>query len=266
MMMALGVKQVLIHNKYYGEKMNYYLTDTLVSAYVNYKILDKYNNTIKDYSSSPCFSQITYGKIPSDATAIEIRHKISYVPYTVDSIKRWITDINECGFPCTFIEDITSDSTRQLECISSTVFNPIVDIAQKLMFHQNTEVDVSDKEYYYFKILLSDFKYKSHFISTLMLIRTIFENYICRIPEIYFRMLDIDSSLDKFDSMQTAHKKLDDYSHNHNKNHMITFKGNGENITKTTLINRYKKCGFKIMDGEEYINHYLNQSSKWNGG
>lgn len=251
-------------------EMDYYNRSTGTIASVNFKLLDEGGKVIRDYVDQSCFSAITYAMIPRGTATVIIRHKKSMVPYKVLEIKRWIADINEMGFPCSFIEKPgPTEIERQKKYIHATVRGDLNELAIGLLNHGQEEAGQHGEDNYYnFEVSLKDFEYKSHFISTLMLVRCLTESIICKVPEIYFKMIDENPRADKFDTMQTAHKKLGTYGHNdsyHNTNHMITYDGNGSNTTREKLWARYKKCGFKVMDGDTRLSHRIDQSEKWNG-
>ena len=250
--------------------MNYYDHETETTSSVYFKLLDESGKVIRDYPGEACFSTITYALIPKGTAVVSIRHEKARVPYKVSEIKRWIADINEMGFPCSFVDEPRpSEIERQKEYIHATVNANMNDLAKKLLNHGQDRGEQSDEEKcYHFEVRVKDFEYKSHFISTLMLVRCLTETEICKVPEIYFQMMDADPATNKFDAMQTAHKKLGPYGHEnhyHNTNHMITYDGNGSNVTQEKLWARYKACGFKVMDGDIERSHRIEQSNKWNG-
>jgi hypothetical protein len=172
-----------------------------------------------------------------------------------------IADINEMGFPCTFIEEQASETEKQNQFIDNTTHVHLIDFAQKLLRHEQENSSAGDNdrghEHYYFEVKLKDFVHKSHFISTLMLIRCLTETGVCETPNIYFQLMDKDPSADKFDIMQTAHKNS--YG---NINHKITYSGNGNNVKKEVLWARYEADGVGPL---EHKGHNLGQSEKWIG-
>jgi len=207
-----------------SEECKYY-NDTNVpnNTSVWFKTLDENDAVIMDYAGRACFSDLTYYKIDPRVKKILIYHTKQMTPYKFDAIKRWIEEINLLGFPC--------------ECL-----------------------EVADK--YEFIVKLSDYTWKAHLISTLMLIRALYEYGINKVPEFYLTALDKNATLDRFELLQLAHKdpRLNRYS---NTNHMITSYQNGSGaISKQELHSRYEKCGVKIYDGKSGW-HSIGQADKW---
>lgn len=202
--------------------------------YVWFKLLGNKGEIKRDYPNSACFAPILHNAIDNDAGGVQVYHERTAVPYPIPAIERWINDINELGFPCSF-------QTPCQDC------NP-------------------DK--YSFNVKFSDYEYKAHLASTLMLIRALYERGICRVPEIYFNMLDENPKADKFEVLQNAHKELTNHFDSHdyyaypNTNHMITNAGNGKNITKKALFDRYKACGIKVL-GQHKSNQDKAENYRW---
>lgn len=237
--------------------MNKYFNETGVNKYnitgsVWFKLLDKDGNIINDHKANICFAQITLCPIKKNVATVLIYHENKRMPYKPSTIKRWIADINELDFPCRYI--CKEDENKQRKYISNTITHSFIELAEKTMRGNQTN-EVED-ELHLFEIKLNDFKYKSHFISTLMLIRVLFEVGICNVPGIYLELMDKDPNADKFDMLQTAHKNTDG-----NTNHMITCYANGTNITSKTLWARYKECGEEVYTAKTH----LGQSKKWEG-
>lgn len=198
----------------------YYNKSANIINYVWFNLLDENGKIIKEYPNEACFASITSYGISKKVKTILIYHDKRSVPYSEKSINRWIDDVNEIGFPCAFIG--------------------------------------SNETHYNFQINLCDYKYKVHLFSTLMFIRAIYEQGICLIPEIYFQLMDEHPNADKFDMIQTAHKsnaiRLGGYS-GANSGHMLTYKGNGDNVDSQTLFERF--------DGE--IDVYCGKPGQWSG-
>ena len=213
--------------------MSYYNKNAQPNIRVNFKLLDDNGCVIRSYSDEACFSNITYYAIPKRTAAILIHHSKDLVPYDVSAIERWINDLNEIGFPCAYIG--------------------------------------SNAVEHNFQINIKDYKYKVHFISTLMLIRALYESGICMVPDIYFQLVDANPTIDKFDALQTAHKptrsKKEFLSRWYNTNHMVTYDGNGsgENVKKDTLFERYKDSKLDVLHGKDGDYFNLPQSPNWQG-
>lgn len=244
--------------------MSYFITGAQTTTHVRYKLLDNTGKIVKDYPDEICFRAITYSPIPESAAVVHIYHEKTMVPYKVPEIRRWINDITEAGFAATFVEDAVSDVSKQKSFIAGTVQADMCELGQKLIRHGHEGSPDNEDKYYRFEIRLSDFKYKSHLISTLMLVRCLTETGICLVPDIYFEMLDKNPNLDKFDAIQTAHKDLNKRmsKHNYNYNHMITWVDNGSNVDRQTLLARYENCGHNVWTKEA---RNLGQTDKWRG-
>lgn len=208
--------------------MKYYDNKAKLTNYVWFKLLDKNGKLIKDYPKAACFAPITSFTIPENTDTILIYHEKKAVPYDESAIKRWIADINEMGFPCSFA-------------------SPCQDC---------------DPEHHYFRVKVEDLENKAHLLSTLMLIRAIYEDSICKVVEKYFQAIDENPDIDKFDLLQTAHKDLGGYAHT---GHMITHSYNGKNINRETLFKRYKEFKIKVLDGKPNEWQNIPQQQMWHG-
>lgn len=240
--------------------MNYYIDDVSTSTFVHYKLLAEGGKILRDYTAESCFSALTYAVIPTDTAVVHIYHPKSMLPYKVPEIKRWIKEISEMGFTASFIEEVSNEFEKQNTYVAGTVQTDMCELAQKLLRHGIEPVIQNNvDQYYHFEIKLSDYKYKSHLVSALMLVRCLTETGICKVPEIYFQMLDANPNLDRFDALQTAHKKLHDMNISANSNHMITYRANSaNNVSMETLLKNYKNCGVEVLG-----RGYLGQSVKW---
>lgn len=191
---------------------NYYSPDNKdLGTYVDFKLFDKNGMLISDHPDRQCFFEINYGAIPSRTHKIVIGRNINRIPYDAKIIELWIKELNELGFPC--------------------------------------QVEVK-KKFVYFSILLDDFTYKAHLMCTLSLIRCLFEDYICIVPERYFNILAGDKSIDKFIALQDAHRNLGDGFNYANTNHMVTYRVNGNNVTKEELFERIKNTGYNVFTSQ----------------
>lgn len=192
-----------------------------LGTYVSSKTLDKNNQLIYDYKNYPCFSHITYHSINSKVSKIVVYRPLKQIPYDIEVIKLWINELNELGFPC------------------------------------NCELDNNNKEVVNFTINIADFKYKPHLSCTLMLIRCLFEDGICFVPEFYFSLIKKHKNPDKFSILQDAHKKIKGMGLGANTNHMVTFlsdgyEGNNEiNVTREQLFKNIENTKIGIYDGEK---------------
>jgi len=209
-----------------------YYRERDTNTHVWFKLLDINGNVIKDHSDEICFASILMYPIPKETAIIHIWHNRSTLPYDIEEIERWINDLNEMDFPCAYIG--------------------------------------SNADHYNFQINVCDYEYKSHLMGTLMLLRMLTETGLCMVPEIYFQMMDADPKADKFDILQTAHKKPREHNRFYgigNTGHMVTFDGNGRNVVKEKLFEQYKYSKYSVLHGSDKPGQYIpiQQSAKWNG-
>lgn len=221
--------------------IKYFINNKLFIQYVSFSLLKNDGSVLSDHPDSACFAIISTRTIHKDTAKIFIYHPKEYMGYGTESIERWIKDINEFGFPCSYIG--------------------------------------SNNINHNFQINLSDFKYKCHLLTTLMLLRVLWEPIANKIPEIYFQMIDKNPNGDKFDYIQTAHKSLPTgydsktgHYHPTPTGHMATYSGNGKNVSKETLFKRYEESKievFHIHQPYDYKNPKgytsITQNDKWNG-
>jgi hypothetical protein len=242
--------------------MNYkYYKDIPTTNHVWYKLVDKKNRLIQNYPDHICFAAIAHG-FEKKATQINVYHDRARVPYDLACVKRWITDISEMGFPCTFAEDEESAAIKQEQFLRGSVAEGLEDMGFLLLRH-GIEPDAAAYNFY---INLNNYADKNHLFSTLSLIRCLTESGICRVPEEYFKLMDEDPARDKLAACQLAHKKVSkreqqrDPQYYANTGHMVTWDGNGDDITKDRLLSRFKKDKVDIRDSG-----YLSINAKWNG-
>src|ERR1035437_4907986 len=125
---------------------NYFNEKTGTVASVWYHLLDDKNKIISRYDGQACFAGITSYTIPAAANTIHIFHKKNLVPYASKEVARWISDLNDMDFPISFLKDDESDQ-------------------------------------YNFEIKLNSYQYKAHLMSSLMLLRALWERGICKVPK-----------------------------------------------------------------------------------
>lgn len=196
--------------------MDYYKQGVVLPGNVSHKCLDSVGRTIANYPGCVCFGNLTR-QLPLDTKKIVVWESKSRIPYSDEAIKRWIDDLNQIGFPC------------------HLVIKPL-----------EIEVEVKIEEY----------EYKAQLFSALTLIRALYEFRSSNVPNLYFNLIDKDSTIDKFDAIQTAYKANPTSS----PEYSITYAGNGYNITKQTFLDKCATHGLKVMgEGPAYIN------AKWNG-
>lgn len=192
----------------------YYIDKVLTDIRVSWECRDANGKVLSGGTEQQCFSLITYGKIEEHVKSIHPFKALDKIPYSKDNISRWIEELNDLGFPCE------------------------VSFAAGIA---------------HFTISLDQYKYKMHICCTLQLIRCLHESRICKVPELYFEIIDKDSECDRFDELQNAHKKACDVAlggYPPNMNHMITYRNNGNNVSRETLFNRIEATGHGIYSAK----------------
>lgn len=172
----------------------YFVKKPGINSFVSWKLVDKNEKIISDTKNYQCFAPIASGTIPAATEKIIIYRPVNLIPYSPEIIKNFISDLNEMGFPCgvEFIYGAAPTSPAS----------------------SGAPIPINSVE---FPIELKNYKYKIHLFSTLSLIRCLFESWICLIPDIYFRFLDLEElkneppgvSLNtKFEKLQEAHFEI----------------------------------------------------------
>lgn len=197
--------------------MKQYRKNNSTTFYVSFNLLGENNKIIQQHTNAACFGAI-FNKITNKAKTIVVYHQRNMVPYDDNAIGRFIYDLNEMGFPCTH---------------------------------------TIDHKYLKVRFKLQDYKYKAHILSALTIIRVLWETGLCGIPETYFQIMDDNPNADKFDVIQTAHKKIGGMSYGH----MITYSNNGINEKRINFFNKCAASGLKVYD-----TGYPQIHQKWNGG
>lgn len=203
--------------KFYHEKN---LTDLSVS----YQTLNEDDKLIYDYHQQGCFSALSYGTIPSEVKKVVVIRRLRCIPYVIEIVRKWVEEISGLGFPCTLME------TKQH---GEQTCNFVVDLAQ--------------------------YKWKAHFISTLMLIRALYETGIACTPERYFTLLEEKPDGDKFEMLQNAHRTISKCKDGvyYNTNHMITYSGNGNNVSFDELLKNFTNTARAIYQSHNYSMYRL---------
>lgn len=154
-------------NKYYDD------TGKQLSAYSSFTLLDKNGKSIQNYPNNPCYGAIT-GTINKNTAAIDVYRSKNSVPYTEEGIVRYVYDLNDMGFPVSFINKA--------------------------------------KDTYHFHVYMENYKSKTHMFSTLTLLRMLWESPMHKVPLLYFKMMDEYPQRDKLDAIQAAHKSKGNYT------------------------------------------------------
>lgn len=238
-----------------------YYQDIPTTTHVWYDLIGIDKGRVDGYENAVCFAHIAHG-FHQDADIIRLYHEKRLVPYNPPEIKRWITDLNNVGFPCGFEEQLDPLIASCVSHINNTVNTGLEDMTLMIM-RQGEELPPTTHNFF---IKVADYKDKNHMFSTLFLIRCLLETGINRVPEEYFKLMDTNPARDKFEAIQIAHKIVtyrdapyDPKSHA-SRDHMVTFDGNGENITQSALMSRFAESKTDVRD-----KGYLRLSINWNG-
>lgn len=176
------------------DNLIHYNSKTETNSSVNWRFLGKNDKVIFDQKRAyACFSPITYQAVPADVIKIIVYRGLGLIPYSKKIIVLWIKELNKLGFPCS------------------------------VSFEKSTVN---------FTLELKNFEFKAHLTITLQLIRALFEDHICYIPEVYFDLLESGAEKDKFFALQLAHKIVTNRKNLSimggfpNQNHMVTYDNN----------------------------------------
>ena len=200
--------------------MDYFDSSVRTHAYTSFQVLGENDGVLGNHNNAACFAAISAYTIPKTAKKVIFIREKSSSPYKEREVKRWADDLNEIGF------------------LSKLIIEP---------------------DRYLFEVDMSKYEYKEHLMSTLFLLRALFESGFNRVPEYYFQAMDKAPDSDKFIVIQRAHKKIN------MSGHMITGKDNGPDITKNTLFSRWKHSNKSVYYGKSSDYHRISYSDKWNG-
>lgn len=147
--------------------MKYCNEKCLTYPQISFKLIDSKNVVLNDYPGHGCCASV-FNSISKKTHQLVVYQDKTFIPYGDESIIRWVTDINEMGFPCSLVNG---------EKKITVTFN------------------------------ISDYQYKAHLFSGFTLLRTLWDQQgLCQVIESYFQAMDKEPGADKFDVMQTAHK------------------------------------------------------------
>lgn len=205
-----------MQTKYYDENRAKNL-----SAYMWYRLLDKSGKVITNYANAACYGSISGGTIPKNTAVIDVYRERKLIPYNDEAIVRYVYDLNDMGFPVTLVS------------LPKTETGTI-----------------------HFHVFLDNYDTKPHLISTLTLLRMMWEAGMAKTLDIYLQLMDKKPDADKLDMIQAAHKTK---GSNANGGHSVTYNGNGGNVDRDTLFKRFSK-GIKVN-----ANGYLGLTTAWKG-
>jgi len=114
----------------------YFRQDRSKDAYISIRLLDKDGNVLNDYPAAGCHGVIKSTMNPKTA-CINTYRKKSLLPYDPTEIQRWVDDLNEMGFPCTFLnnEGAIGDDKKQELWVGDTINADLQDMALVLRRH-----------------------------------------------------------------------------------------------------------------------------------
>jgi hypothetical protein len=188
-------------------------------------LLDVNGVVVSKHEPRICFGDIFQYSIPDNVESILVFKNKTKVPYDEDAIVRWIDDISTMGFPCAFLGGNDYD--------------------------------------YIWQLLVQDFDNKPQMMSVLSLIRLLYETNGCKIPQIYFQMIDKDPDIDRFEALQIAHKKMDAYYID--TDHLVTSVHIPKNIKPEVLFERYRKNNHPTKEKGERKYRPTLISTHWKG-
>lgn len=154
------------------------------------------------YEHEGCFATITYYPVSKKIKSILVYQPVNTLAYAETEIRRWIADINEVGFPCTIEEFSTTLKVR---------------------------------------VNLENYTKKEHWVSTLYLIRVLWETGRNDVPDLYFQAMDDNPMADKLIEIQKAHKQ---YKGSYIGGHVgITYKDIIINVTREEFLKNLEDFG-----------------------
>jgi hypothetical protein len=208
-------------------------------ASVDYKVVSADGQVLDKKDGRSCFSTLTYESIPRAADRVIVTRNVDELPYDKEPITLWINDLNTLGFPV---------------AVSFPAKGPVT-----------------------FTLWLKDYDRKVHLSSALSLIRCLWEQTICLVPGVYLTAVQTTSSLDdKWTILQDSHRAIKNMKrppghYGANENHMVTYLGNGNNISRTAFWERVKNTKPGIYDANRRIygcggeNSYVSVDGTWRG-
>ena len=222
---------------------------------VSFKTVNKSGKTIKNYFNAPCYADIVHDMgAATDSIHVYWPKKAVNYNFTIEQVRTWINDLNEMGFPILFVdEDVEDQAEREEKLIKATVLKTQIELALKLIREGEVPAETMDKSYV-FVCRLDDYLDKNHLFSALALIRCLIET--TDIAKRYFGVRKDKPDLDKLEALQVAHKS----GYGASGGHCVTYKGNGSNVDKKTLLERFKKSGQGVRSGG-----YTKINQLWNG-
>jgi hypothetical protein len=185
-------------------------------ASVDYKVLDKDGRELDKKAGWACFSSLTYDSIPRNIDRIVVTRGANELPYDQAAIVLWINDLTALGFP--------------------------------------VEVSFPNGGPVTFTLHLKDYDRKVHLSSALSLVRCLWEQTICLVPDVYLTRIKKASSLTaKWKILQDSHRAIKDMKrppghYGANTNHMVTYAGNGENISRAAFWDKVKGTKPSVYD------------------
>lgn len=204
-----------------------------MSTNIHYSLKSKEREKIN--CNQPCYSDITYGTFSEKYEEIYTWQTLAQINYSEDKVKRWITDINEMGFPCSY------------EGIKEMVI----------------DCYFTKSACYVFKIQLKRYKFKAHLTSALTLIRYLMEDKIREFPKFYFKIMDLYPKLKKFRVMQMCHIYYKEVAYP-NTNHTLRGGNATKWITKKELFKRIANTKIPCHQSI-YIGNSYHISTIWRG-
>jgi hypothetical protein len=198
--------------------MSYFKTGKQTTANVTFALEGK-KKEAREYRGQTCYSAVTQHLIPAHYQSLLIKEAVGHVPYERKECLRWVNDLNEIGFPCHFVS-------------------------------MGTHLKI--------RIKFKDYKSKTHMVSTLLLLRALWEQGMNRIPDVYFQAMDANPNANKLEEIQKAHKNksLAKNGYWYNTNHTVTSYCHPHEIEKEELFKRFEQ-------GPSVYGHIERPGSQW---
>lgn len=188
------------------KELKYYqYQDKAIGTSVSYYLLDDKGVKEVNYPAISCYGNIlTYGIVPETCKILETYVAYVNLPYSNESVTKWVELINEWGFP---IEEVR--------------------------FEENSV---------YFKFDLDKYPTKEYLTSALMILRYLWESGFNVIPAITLDLMEENPEADTFELMLFAHSQINQYivGAYYNTNHMLRDGSLQRLVSKDTMLEKLK--------------------------
>lgn len=199
-----------------------------------YKLINKKGVVVSDYPTEACYSRIMSSKVDESVSKIVVYHPVELTPYTEKECAEWIKIISELGF------------TVKYKGANSKIYKTPLN-------HHVFIIDISK----------GNNEQRAYCLSTLTLIRYLYEEFLCKIPKKYMTLLKkykLTSKDDKFQLIGYCHRFVEA---NGNSNHALQscFYKKYRSISLSTFEHRIKE--FKKFN--MYVQKRISLHELWKG-